>query len=113
KWGRSELVILRRRRPSGIPDERREIANGPDPTWAADIQHFEAMAATGVTSCENDLWLSRTVQAAAAARLEGCAGAGPPAAWDCLISALSRVSAGRRSGRRCWASTWIPNRSTC
>lgn len=71
KWGKSELTILRRRRPSGIPDERREVAHGPDPTWAADIRHFEEMAATGATSCENDLWLSRTVQAAATARLKG------------------------------------------
>jgi scyllo-inositol 2-dehydrogenase (NADP+) len=71
KWGRSELVILRRRRPSGVPDESREMAHGPDPTWAADIRHFEAMAATGATSSENDLWLSRAVQAAAAAPLEG------------------------------------------
>jgi predicted dehydrogenase len=71
KWGKSELAILRRRRPSGIPDERREIAQGPDPTWAADIRHFEEMAATGATSCDNDLWLSRTVQAAATAPLEG------------------------------------------
>jgi hypothetical protein len=29
------------------------------------------MVATGATSCDNDLWLSRTVQAAATARLEG------------------------------------------
>jgi predicted dehydrogenase len=71
KWGKSELVILRRRRPSGVPEERREVAHGPDPTWAADIRHFEEMAATGVTSCENDLWLSRTVQAAATSHLEG------------------------------------------
>jgi hypothetical protein len=56
-----------------VPDERREIANGPDPTWAADIRHFEEMAATGATSCANDLWLSRTVQAAAVAPLEGSA----------------------------------------
>ena len=66
-----ELLILRRRRPSGVPDETREVAHGPDPTWAADIRHFEAMVATGVTSCENDLWLSRAVHAAAAGSLEG------------------------------------------
>lgn len=71
KWGKSELLILRRRRPSGVPDESREVAHGPDPTWAADIRHFEAMVATGVTSCENDLWLSRAVHAAAAGGLEG------------------------------------------
>jgi len=70
KWGKSELVILRRRRPSGVPGERREVAHGPDPTWASDIRHFEEMAAAGVTSCENDLWLSRTILSAATARLE-------------------------------------------
>jgi scyllo-inositol 2-dehydrogenase (NADP+) len=71
KWGKSELLILRRRRPSGVPDESREMAHGPDPTWAADIRHFEAMAATGVTSCENDLWLSRVVHVAATGGLDG------------------------------------------
>lgn len=70
KWGSSELVIVRRRRPSGVPDEHREVAHGPDPTWAADIRHFEEMAETGATSCENDRWLSRTIHEAATARLE-------------------------------------------
>ena len=53
-----------------MPRERREVAHGPDPTWASDIRHFEEMAAAGVTSCENDLWLSRTILSAATARLE-------------------------------------------
>jgi hypothetical protein len=70
KWGKSELVILRRRRPGGVPDESREVAHGPDPTWAADIRHFEEMARTGATSCDNDLWLSRTVHTAAVAPLD-------------------------------------------
>ena len=65
KWGASELIIQRRRLPSGIPDERREAVTGPDPTWAADLAHFEAMVAAGQTSFENDLWVSHTLQHAA------------------------------------------------
>ena len=65
KWGGSELIIQRRRRPSGIPDETREVARGPDLTWAADLAHFEAMVAAGQTSFENDLWVSHMLQQAA------------------------------------------------
>jgi predicted dehydrogenase len=71
KWGGSELVLRRRRLPSGVPEEFREVAPGPDQTWAGDIEHFEALVAAGRTSRDNDLWLSRTIQSAAAARLEG------------------------------------------
>jgi len=69
KWGESRLVLLRRRFPSGPPEESCEIAHGPDPTWAADLAHFEEAAASGVTSCDNDLWISRTIMAAATARI--------------------------------------------
>ena len=41
-------------------------------TWRdSPLGILEEMAATGTMSCENDLWLSRTVRAAAVARLEG------------------------------------------
>ena len=72
KWGGSELVVraassraaCRRRRATAIP--------APDQTWAGDIRHFEAARRRrGQTSRDNDLWLSRTIHAAAAARLEG------------------------------------------
>jgi len=69
KWGESRLSLLRRQFPSGPPEESCEIAHGPDPTWAADLAHFEQMAAAGETSCQNDLWISRTIAAAAGARL--------------------------------------------
>jgi scyllo-inositol 2-dehydrogenase (NADP+) len=71
KWGASELVVQRRRLPSGVPEETREVELGPDPTWAHDIRHFETLAVSGRTSCENDLWLSRTIMAAATAPLAG------------------------------------------
>jgi len=71
KWGPSELIIRRRRFPSGTPDERREVVSGPDPTWAADLEHFEDCVATRRSSCANDRWLSRTIHAAACAPVEG------------------------------------------
>lgn len=67
KWGPSELVIRRRRFPSGVPDETRGVVQVPDPTWKADLEHFEALAAAGETSCENDWWISRTILTAATA----------------------------------------------
>lgn len=70
KWGRSELVRWRRRRPSGVPEETRTVVEEPDPTWAADLRHFEACAAAGRTSRENDLWLSRVILGAADAPLD-------------------------------------------
>ncbi|HEX4835443.1 MAG TPA: Gfo/Idh/MocA family oxidoreductase [bacterium] len=69
KWGPSELVIQRRRRPSGVPEEKREVVDGPDPTWAADIAYFERMVETGQTSYDNDVWLSRTLLHAASCPL--------------------------------------------
>jgi predicted dehydrogenase len=77
KWGDSRLVLRRRQFPSGPPEELVEIARGPDPTWAADLRHFEELAAVGETSCENDLWLSRTITKAAEAPLSSAAGAAP------------------------------------
>jgi predicted dehydrogenase len=71
KWGASELVLWRRRLPSGPPEEARERVEGPDPTWAADLRHFEERVRAGRTSCDNDLWLSRTIVAAATAPVEG------------------------------------------
>ncbi len=69
KWGPSELIIQRRQFPSGVPEENRDVVTMPDPTWAADVRYFETMVASGQTSYENDLWLSRTILQAATAPL--------------------------------------------
>ena len=73
KWGTSELVLWRRKLPSGVPDEHRERVAGPDPTWSADLAYFEERIRAGVTSLDNDAWLSRTIMAAAAAPTRGTA----------------------------------------
>lgn len=69
KWGPAVLTVQRRRLPSGVPDEERSVVSMSDPTWDADIACFEEMIAAGRTSCDNDLWVSRTVLRAAACRL--------------------------------------------
>jgi len=65
KWGPSELILRERVFPSGVPRETRETSDGPDVTWQRDVEHFEALAATGGTSARNDWWISRTLQAVA------------------------------------------------
>jgi predicted dehydrogenase len=70
KWGHSELTLRRRRFPSGVPEETRAAIAGPDVTWAGDLEHFEAEAAAGRTSRDNDLWITRTITQAAAGALE-------------------------------------------
>jgi scyllo-inositol 2-dehydrogenase (NADP+) len=67
KWGPSELVVRERVFPSGVPRETRRTSHGPDETWHRDVEHFEALAATGCTSMRNDWWISRTLQRVAAA----------------------------------------------
>lgn len=63
KWGPSELVLRGRALPSGVPRETRQTSDGPDETWQRDVEHFEALAATGCTSMRNDWWISRTLRA--------------------------------------------------
>ena len=70
KWGTSELIVRRRQFPSGPPDEVLEVVGGPDPTWGAELEHFESEVAAGRTSRDNDVWITRTVMHAADAARE-------------------------------------------
>ncbi len=64
KWGPSELVLRRRVFPSGVPVETRERADGPDASWARELEYFETLSGMSETSAENDWWISRTIMAA-------------------------------------------------
>jgi scyllo-inositol 2-dehydrogenase (NADP+) len=66
KWGPTELVCRERVLPSGVPRETRETFAGSDPTWVADIQHFENLVERGATSMEHDWWISRNLHVVAA-----------------------------------------------
>lgn len=65
KWGPTELIVRERILPSGVPRERRERFDGPDPTWRLDLEHFERVAREGRTSMEKDWWITRTLHALA------------------------------------------------
>ena len=67
KWGPSELIVRERVRPSGVPRETRETAEGSDVTWERDLAHFETIPAAGRTSMENDWWISQTLHTVAPA----------------------------------------------
>jgi predicted dehydrogenase len=67
KWGPSELIVRERVRPSGVPRETRETAEGRDVTWERDLAHFERLPAQGRTSMENDWWISHTLKSLAPA----------------------------------------------
>ncbi len=66
KWGPSELVLRKRVFPSSVPGETRDRADGPDASWARELEHFETLPGTGQTSAENDWWISRTILTASA-----------------------------------------------
>lgn len=47
KWGPTSLTVRGRVRPSGRPDERTETLVQPDPTWAAEHDHFIGLIESG------------------------------------------------------------------
>lgn len=47
KWGPTSLTIDRRILPSGRPTEDSRTVVEPDPTWAAEYDHFKALCADG------------------------------------------------------------------
>lgn len=58
KWGPSTFIVRERVFPSGKPDEKVQTIEGPDPTWAAEYQHFKELCRVGGTNIENDLWIN-------------------------------------------------------
>jgi len=58
KWGPSTLTVRRRVLPSGRPTEEVEVLECPDPTWAAEYAHFQALCLAPATNIENDLWIN-------------------------------------------------------
>jgi scyllo-inositol 2-dehydrogenase (NADP+) len=66
KWGPSRFTVRDRKLPSGRPDEQSAILVQPDPTWAAEYDHFVALckdpAAGGYGNTANDIWLNRQLR---------------------------------------------------
>lgn len=61
KWGKSQLIYRERIFPSGVPEESVIISSGEDKTWEEDIAYFEKMIASGKSSYENDLYITRSI----------------------------------------------------
>ena len=61
KWGPSIFRLRRRVLPSGRPDEQTETVERPDPTWAAEYEHFLRLCATGGTNLANDRWINNAL----------------------------------------------------
>jgi scyllo-inositol 2-dehydrogenase (NADP+) len=66
KWGGSCVTVRRRVVPSGMPHESSEERIGPDESWQLELEHFERLCASSVTSMEGDWWISETIRAAVA-----------------------------------------------
>ena len=43
KWGPSELIVRKRRFPSGVPQEKKKILKIKDPTWSKEYLHFKKL----------------------------------------------------------------------
>lgn len=58
KWGPSTFTLRHRELPSGRPDEESVTLVQPDPTWAAEYEHFKALCRSGESNTENDIWIN-------------------------------------------------------
>jgi predicted dehydrogenase len=58
KWGPSMFTVRRRVLPSGRPEEQTQAFAAPDPTWAAEYEHFKRLCQTGRTDLTSDLWIN-------------------------------------------------------
>jgi predicted dehydrogenase len=69
KWGPSTFIHRTRKLPSGRPEEQAVTLVQPDPTWAVEYDHFKALAVSGGSNIDNDLWLNAQLNALTAESL--------------------------------------------
>lgn len=61
KWGPSTFTVRDRKLPSGRPDENAVTLVQPDPTWAAEYDHFKKLCDGARSNIDNDLWINETL----------------------------------------------------
>lgn len=71
KWGPSTFVHRRRKLPSGRPDEESVTLVQPDPTWAAEYEHFRGACARGESNLAHDVWINERLGTLTTAALAG------------------------------------------
>ncbi|OAI53268.1 hypothetical protein AYO44_04360 [Planctomycetaceae bacterium SCGC AG-212-F19] len=62
KWGPSKLTVRRRVLPSGRPTEEVWAVEQPDPTWAAEYEHFNQLCRTAGSNIETDMWIASVLR---------------------------------------------------
>jgi len=67
----STFTRRQRKLPSGRPDEEAVTLVQPDPTWAAEYEHFKRLCRSGESNIENDLWINQRLNELTAASLAG------------------------------------------
>ena len=71
KWGPSSFTVRDRKLPSGRPKEDTVTLVQPDPTWAAEYQHFKRLCQSGVSNIGTDIWINDTLGGLSAALQRG------------------------------------------
>jgi scyllo-inositol 2-dehydrogenase (NADP+) len=71
KWGPSTFTVRERLLPSGRPREEAVTLVQPDPTWAAEYEHFKALCARGESNIDNDIWINDTLADLSRQALQG------------------------------------------
>ncbi len=71
KWGPSTFAFRRRILPSGRPPEESVTLTQPDPTWAAEYDHFKGLCAEGGGNLANDIVINRALARLGGEALEG------------------------------------------
>lgn len=61
KWGPSTFTVRDRKLPSGRPDEDAVTLVQPDPTWAAEYDHFKKLCDKAESNIDNDIWINETL----------------------------------------------------
>ena len=63
KWGPTQIIIRKRKLPSGIPSEKKLTLSIKDPTWSLEHKYFFDLIKRGVkTNFNNDIWIYKSLK---------------------------------------------------
>ncbi len=63
KWGPTQIIVRKRKLPSGIPSERKLTLSIKDPTWDLEHKYFFKLIKRGVkTNLKNDIWIYKSLR---------------------------------------------------
>ena len=61
KWGPSKLIVRKRKKPSGIPEEKNFFLKMKDPTWKEEHEYFKkrVFSKNKINNEKKDLWINQ------------------------------------------------------